>query len=59
MFELRYLVRNGWDGPEQVLQYRTQHEVTDYSGTDPRTGGFIRKIEWTEWKYVPTVDETK
>jgi hypothetical protein len=59
MYELRYLVRNGWDGPEKVLQYRTQIEVTDYSGTYPVTGGFIRKIEWTEWKYVPTVDETK
>ena len=59
MYELRWLVRNGWDGPEQVLQYRTRSEVPDYSGTDPRTGGFSKRMEWSEWKYVPTVDETK
>ena len=59
MYELRYLVRYGWDGPEQVLQYRTRNEVPDYSATDPRTGGFTKRMEWTEWKNVPIVDETK
>jgi hypothetical protein len=59
MYELRYLVRNGWDGPEQVLQYRTQVDVADYSTPNPRTGDYITKKQWTEWKYVPTVDETK
>ena len=59
MYELRYLVRPGWDGPEQVLQYRTQIEVSDYSATNPRTGDFIKKREWTEWLDVPVVDETK
>jgi hypothetical protein len=54
MFELRYLIRNGWDGPEQVLQYRTQVEVADYS-----TEKHIKKMIWSEWQYVPTVDETK
>ena len=58
MYELRYLVRNGWDGPEKVLQYRTQSEVTDYSGTTTN-GSFTKKREWTEWQDVPTVDETK
>ena len=57
MYELRYLVRNGWDGPEQVLQYRTQIEVSDYSATNPRTGEFIKKKEWTEWQDVPTVKD--
>jgi hypothetical protein len=58
MYELRYLVRNGWDGPEQVLQYRTQLEVTDYSTTTIQ-GSFTKKREYTEWQDVPIVDETK
>jgi hypothetical protein len=58
MYELRYLVRPGWDGPEQVLQYRTQFEVTDYS-TTTLNGSFTKKREWTEWRDVPIVDETK
>jgi hypothetical protein len=56
MYELRYFVRNGWDGPEKVLQYRTQIEVTDYSGTTDK-GSFTKKREWTEWEDVPTVKE--
>ena len=58
MYELRYLVRNGWAGPKQVLQYRTQSEVTDYSTTTIQ-GSFTKKREWTEWQDVPIVDETK
>ena len=57
MYELRYLVRNGWDGPEQVLQYRTKRDVTDYSTLDSKTGGFPRKTEWTEWQDVPIVED--
>jgi hypothetical protein len=57
MYELRYLVRNGWDGPEKVLQYRTKREVTDYSTLDGKTGGFSRKTEWTEWQDVPIVKD--
>ena len=56
MYELRYLVRPGWDGPEQVLQYRTQFEVTDYSTTTEK-GSFTKKKEWTEWQDVPTVKD--
>jgi hypothetical protein len=59
MFELRYLVQTGWDGPEKVLQYRTQIEVSDYSSKTNDTGSFLKKKEWTEWQYVPTVNETK
>ena len=58
MYELRYLVRKGLDGPEKVLQYRTQFEVTDYSTTTIQ-GSFTKKREYTEWQDVPTVDETK
>ena len=57
MYELRYLVRNGWDGPEKVLQYRTQIEVSDYSATNPVTGGVIKKREWTDWQDVPIVKD--
>ena len=58
MYELRYLVRKGYDGPEKVLQYRTQSEVTDYS-TTTLNGSFTKKREWTEWQDVPIVNETK
>ena len=57
MFELRYLVRPGWDGPEQVLQYRTQVEVSDYGAKTTESGSFIKKKEWTEWQDVPTVKD--
>jgi hypothetical protein len=56
MYELRYLVRKGWDGLEKVLQYRTQIEVTDYSTTTDK-GSFTKKREWTEWKDVPVVKD--
>lgn len=58
MFELRYLIRPGWDGPEKVLQYRTQKEVTDYSSTTTN-GSYTTKVEWTDWRDVPIIDETK
>ena len=58
MYELRYLVRNGLDSPEKVLQYRTQLELTDYSSkTDD--GKYISLKKWTEWQDVPTINETK
>jgi hypothetical protein len=57
MYELRYLVRPGYDGPEKVLQYRTQLEVTDYSTTTTK-GSFTKKLEWTEWQDVPIVKDT-
>ena len=57
MYELRYLVRNGWDGPEKVLQYRTQLEVTDYSVKTTETGSFIKNRKWTDWQDVPTINE--
>ena len=56
MYELRYLVRKGLEGHEQVLQYRTQLEVTDYSTTTDK-GSFTKKREWTEWQDVPTVED--
>ena len=58
MYELRYLVRNGWDGPEKVLQYRTQVDVADYTSHAPKTGGYLTKKEWTEWQDVPIVKDT-
>ena len=56
MFELRYLVRNGWDGPERVLQYRTQIEVSDYSTTTVE-GSFTKNKQWTNWQDVPIVKD--
>ena len=56
MYELRYLVRNGWDGPEKVLQYRTQIEVTDYS-TKTDDGRYVSIKKWNEWQDVPIVKD--
>jgi hypothetical protein len=56
MYELRYLVRNGWDRPEKVLQYRTHIEVTDYS-TKTDDGKYVAVKKWTEWCDVPTVKD--
>ena len=56
-FEMRWLVTPGWDGPEKILQYRFEREITDYSLQNPRTGSFITRKELTEWINVPTVDE--
>ena len=56
-FEMRWLVTPGWDGPEMILQYRYEREVTDYSIENPRTGSFVKRNELTDWITVPTVDE--
>lgn len=53
-FEMRWLVTPGWDGPEQILQYRYEREVTDYSIENPRTGSFVKRNELTDWITVPT-----
>ena len=56
-FEMRWLVTPGWDGPEKILQYRYEREITDYSLQNPRTGSFIKRNELSDWIDVPTVDE--
>jgi hypothetical protein len=56
MYELRYFVRPGWDGPEKVLQYRTHIEVTDYS-TKTDDGRYVSVKKWTDWCDVPTVED--
>ena len=56
-FEMRWLVTPGWDGPEKILQYRFEREITDYSLQNPRTGSFITRKELSELINVPTVDE--
>ena len=56
-FEMRWLVTPGWDGPEKILQYRYEREVTDYSIENPRPGSFVKRNELTDWITVPTVDE--
>ena len=55
MIELRWLIKNGWDGPERVLQCRTfeprgfdDDGVPHYNG-DPSN--------WSKWEDVPTVRE--
>ena len=56
-FEMRWLTTVGIDGPETILQYRYETEITDYASQNPKTGGFLRTTTWTEWHTVPHVDE--
>ena len=56
-FEMRWLTIAGYDGPEKILQYRLEREITDYSIENPRTGSFAKRNVLTDWITVPTVDE--
>lgn len=56
-FEMRWFVTPGWAGPEKILQYRYEREITDYSIENPRTGSFVKRNELTDWITVPIVDE--
>lgn len=56
MIEMRWLVRNTWDGTEEVLQMRQQVDKTIRAGMFSaediaRTASW----SWSEWKDVPTV----
>ena len=55
MIEMRYVVRPGWDGPEKVLQYRQQVNITDYSIKNSN-GTYISNTVWTNWEDVPVVE---
>lgn len=56
MIELRWLVRPGWDGPENVLQYRQQYDATIYSSFKPN-GEYLKELKWSDWKDVPVVED--
>jgi hypothetical protein len=56
MFELRWLVRQGWDGPEKILQYRENKRQINYSAID-ENGDFLKVPTWSEWKDVPEVKD--
>jgi hypothetical protein len=53
-FEMRWIVVEGYDGPEKILQYRLDREITDYSIQNPRTGSFAKRNVLTDWITVPT-----
>ena len=55
MIELRWLIRQGCDGPEKVLQTRQQYEATIYSSVTS-TGNYLREMKWSEWADVPRVE---
>ncbi len=58
MIELRWLVRNGWDGPERVLQYRRVEKVKVESQSDlPIYAEGPYEIRRGEWQDVPTARE--
>ena len=58
-FEMRWLVVEGYDGPEKILQYRLDREITDYSIQNPRTGSFAIRNVLTDWITVPTEEPVK
>jgi len=53
-FEMRWLVVEAPFGPEKILQYRLDREITDYSIQNPRTGSFAKRNVLTDWITVPT-----
>ena len=58
-FEMRWFVIEAPSGPEKILQYRLEREVTDYSIENPRTGSFVKRNELTDWITVPTEELVK
>ena len=58
-FEMRWLVVEGYDGPEKILQYRLDREITDYSIQNPRTGSFAILNVLTDRITVPTEEPVK
>jgi len=58
-FEMRWFVIEAPSGPEKLLQYRYEREITDYSIENPRTGSFAKRNELTDWITVPTEDPFK
>jgi hypothetical protein len=58
-FEMRWFVIEAPSGPEKILQYRYEREITDYSIENPRTGSFVKRNELTDWIDVPTEDPFK
>ena len=60
MFELRWRIRNGWDGPEKVLEYRVKQDVTVWAGMPTQEQiNACANYQWSNWKEVPEVDDTK
>ena len=58
MIEMRWLVRPGWDGPERVLQYRQQIDITVRAAAagmwDAKSIAETANMQWSEWIDVPT-----
>lgn len=59
MIELRWLIRQGWDGPEKVLQYRQKVDTAIRAGTgwSPTEIMNTQKMQWSEWTNVPEVKD--
>lgn len=59
MIELRWLIRQGWDGPEKVLQYRQKVDTTIRAGIgwSPTEIMNTQKMQWSEWSNVPEVKD--
>jgi hypothetical protein len=53
-FEMRWFVIEAPSGPEKILKYRLDREITDYSIQNPRTGSFAKRNVLTDWITVPT-----
>jgi hypothetical protein len=57
-YELRWLIRQGWDGPEKVLQFRSKQDTTVWAGMPTqeqiRAGA---NYQWSKWIDVPEVKD--
>ena len=60
MFELRWRIRPGWDGPEKVLQFRVKRDVNVWAGMPTQEQvRVMANYQWSEWQDVPEFDDTK
>jgi hypothetical protein len=58
MIELRWLAQHSFTAP--TLQYRQKYDPTAREGhTNINVGRFNPYLEWSEWKDVPIVVESK
>ena len=59
MIELRWLIRQGWDGPENILQYRQKVDTAIRAGGNWTATEIMNtaRTQWSEWTDVPEVKD--
>lgn len=57
MYEFRWVIRPGWNGPVKELQYRVRYTSSVvFSALDVK--GNLKHPSWSPWTDIPVVDLT-